>query len=366
MDDNKVHYIAVTGIIRNKEGKYLICKRSENEKAFPGKWCVPGGKLEKKDFIDKPKDTSDHWLDVFEKVLEREIFEETRLKIKNIGYVSNLAFIRPNGFSTVIISLFAEHESGDVLLDKEALVDYNWVDLTQVKDYDLIENIYEQMEKVDNFFKDKKNTPSQTENYSQERSEENSNFNIIEQIRFFVEEECKKPTSKYGYEPYLGHFIPVVKYSKILGEKFNADLEILEISAWLHDIGSIIHGRENHHITSSEIAEKKLIELNYPTQKIKQVKHCILAHRGSQDIPRETIEAQILADADSMSHFDNIIGPLKAAIVYEGLDQFQAGNSVRDKLIRSYNKISDDAKIIIKPKFEAAMLLLGDQNGICT
>ena len=65
----KAHYIAVTGIIRNSEGKYLICKRGPNEKAFPNKWCVPGGKLEKGDFVNQPKDTSDHWLNVFEKTL---------------------------------------------------------------------------------------------------------------------------------------------------------------------------------------------------------------------------------------------------------------------------------------------------------
>jgi len=57
---DKVHYIAVTGIIRNENGKYLICKRSSEEKAFPNKWCVPGGKMEIKDFVNRPKDTSDH------------------------------------------------------------------------------------------------------------------------------------------------------------------------------------------------------------------------------------------------------------------------------------------------------------------
>lgn len=355
MDDNKVHYIAVTGIIRNNYGKYLICKRSDNEKAFPGKWCVPGGKLEKNDFINNPKDTSDHWLNVFEKVLEREIMEETKLEIKNIGYVSNLAFIRPNGFSTVIISLFAEYKNGEVDLDKEALVDHVWVSLEEAKNYDLIENIYEQIEKVDNLFKEKIN----------KINVQNNNIDVVEKIRNYVEEECKKPTSKYGYEPFPGHFIPVVKYSKLLGQKMNADLEILEISAWLHDIGSIIHGRENHHITGADIAEKKLMELNYPFEKIEKVKQCILSHRGSQEILRESIEAQILADADSMSHFDNIVGPLKAALVYEGLDQFDASNSVKNKLLRSFNKLSPEAKEIIRPKFDAAMLLLGvNSNGI--
>jgi len=151
----KAHYISVTGIIKNSEGKYLICKRGPNEKAFPNKWCVPGGKLEKDDFINNPKDTSDHWLDVFEKTLQREILEETSLKIKNIGYVSNLAFVRPNGFSTLIISLYAEYAEGEVKLNQDELIDYKWVILKEAKNYDLIENIYEQIQKVDDFFNKK-------------------------------------------------------------------------------------------------------------------------------------------------------------------------------------------------------------------
>jgi len=143
---DRVHYVVVTGIIR-KGDRYLICKRSPEEKAFGGKWCVPGGKVETDDFTSRPKDTEDHWFDVLENVLCREIFEETGLRIDNIGHVSNLAFIRPNGYSTLILSMSADHLSGDVILNDE-LVDHAWVTLEEAKGYDLIENIYEQIEKV--------------------------------------------------------------------------------------------------------------------------------------------------------------------------------------------------------------------------
>ena len=144
----KTHYVSVTGIVR-KNGKYLICKRSEKEKAFPGKWCVPGGKIERADFVNSPKDTKDHWLNVFEMVLRKEVLEETGLEIKNIGYVSNLAFIRPNGYSTIIVSLYADHASGEVKLAADELSEHAWVTLEEAKGYDLIENIYEQIEAVD-------------------------------------------------------------------------------------------------------------------------------------------------------------------------------------------------------------------------
>ncbi len=149
---DKTHYVSVTGIVRNKDGKYLICKRSENEKAFPNKWCVPGGKVEHSDFAHLPKDTSSHWLDVLERVLKKEIREETGIEIKNIGYVSNLAFIRSNGYSTIIISLYAEHADGEVSLAEDELTEHAWVTLEEARNYDLIENIYEQIEKVDKMF----------------------------------------------------------------------------------------------------------------------------------------------------------------------------------------------------------------------
>ncbi|MBW2986973.1 NUDIX domain-containing protein [Candidatus Woesearchaeota archaeon] len=154
MVTEKVHYVSITGIVR-KNGKYLICKRSPKEKAFPNKWCVPGGKIEHSDFVNTQKDTADHWLDIFEKVLKKEIKEETNLEIKDIGYCSSLVFIRPNGYSTIIVSLFADYADGEIKLADDELTEYAWVTLDEAKKYDLIENIYEQLVRVDGLYKNK-------------------------------------------------------------------------------------------------------------------------------------------------------------------------------------------------------------------
>jgi len=182
---------------------------------------------------------------------------------------------------------------------------------------------------------------------------------LTEKIREFVEGECMKPTSKYGYEPYEFHFIPVVRYSVVLARELGADEEVVELAGWLHDIGSIIYGREEHHITSQEIAERKLREFGYPEDRIRKVCYCIASHRGSQGIPRESTEAQILADADSMAHFDDVGGLFKAAFVFEGKTQKDGTFSVLNKLKNSYQKLSPPARKIVQSKFEAAMLLFG-------
>lgn len=182
---------------------------------------------------------------------------------------------------------------------------------------------------------------------------------IIEIIKNYVEEECKKPTSNYGYEPFYNHFVPMVNYAQNLSLKLGGDKEIITVSAWLHDIGSIIYGRKDHHITGSKIAEEKLSELNYPTNKIEHIKKCIFNHRGSINNYRETIEEQIIAEADVLSCFDNIEGLFKAAFVYENLSQYDARVSVREKLDRKWNQLHfDESKELILPKYNAVMLLL--------
>ncbi len=184
-------------------------------------------------------------------------------------------------------------------------------------------------------------------------------MDIVEEIRTFVEHECKKPTSKYGYDPFPFHFVPTVKHAKVLADKLNADKEIILIAAWLHDIGSIIHGRKDHHITGANIAEQKLLDLGYPKEKIELVKKCIINHRGSRSDKRETIEEQIVAEADAMSNFDNIGGIFAAAYLFENLNQGEAKESARKKLENKWNQLTfDSSKELVRPKYEAMKLLL--------
>lgn len=153
MDEN-LHHVVVTGIVV-KNGKYLITKRSLNKKNFPGKWTVPGGNLELKDYSSRKKDTNAHWYNVLENVLKREIKEEVGLDVKNIGYITSMTFVKPDKTPTLIISLFVEYNSGDVVLNDES-IDYKWIDISEAKNYDLIEGIYEELVMLDRKLKGEK------------------------------------------------------------------------------------------------------------------------------------------------------------------------------------------------------------------
>ena len=145
---NLLHYLVVTGILVNEDGKYLITKRADWEKAFPSKWTVPGGKLEVLDYVLRKKDTSAHWYNVFEDLLKREVREEVGIGLKNVGYVTSMVYIRPDNIPCLIVSLYGEADSEKIILC-HALIEYAWVDLKEAKEYDLIEGIYEELEILD-------------------------------------------------------------------------------------------------------------------------------------------------------------------------------------------------------------------------
>lgn len=146
-----LHFVTVTGILV-KDGKYLIVKRALWEKAFPGKWIVPGGKLETKDYIHMKKDTSQHWYNVMEALLEREVMEEVGLKIKDIGYACSLSYMRSDNFPCLVVSLYATPLEGEVKLSS-ALTEYAWVTLEESKNYDLVEGMYDELVMLDTYLK---------------------------------------------------------------------------------------------------------------------------------------------------------------------------------------------------------------------
>src|SRR3989304_2318319 len=147
--DNLLQEIAITAIIV-KDEKYLITRRSLNKRRFPGKWTVPGGKLETKDYIDLPKETEHYWYNVLEKVLKREVKEETGLEIKNITYLTSLATIHEDGSPSLVISCLAEHDSGEIILQEEENDKHAWVSLEEAKNYDLLDGIYDELVMAEN------------------------------------------------------------------------------------------------------------------------------------------------------------------------------------------------------------------------
>ncbi len=149
MGNKYLHEVAITAIIVKNE-KYLITRRSLNKKRFPGMWTVPGGKLETDDYINLPKDTTNYWYNVLEKVLRREVKEEVGLEISNIVYVTSLATIHGDGNPSLVISCLADYQLGEVILKPDEADDFRWVTLKEAKNYQLIDGILDELVMAEN------------------------------------------------------------------------------------------------------------------------------------------------------------------------------------------------------------------------
>lgn len=151
MEQTKIFYVSVTGIVV-KGGKFLITKRNEKEKAFPGRWTVPGGKFQQTDYLSLKQNSGGLWYEVVESALKRELREEVSLEIANIRYLTSIAYVRPDDAHCLILSFFCDCLNGEVKLNS-ALTEFAWVTLDEAKQYDLIEGIYEELQLVANALK---------------------------------------------------------------------------------------------------------------------------------------------------------------------------------------------------------------------
>lgn len=150
-----LHEVVITAIVV-KDGKYLITRRSKNKKRFPGKWTVPGGKLETKDYTSLKKDTEHYWYNVLEKVLRREVKEEVGIDIENIVYVTSLATVHPDGNPSMVVSCKAAYKSGEVRLQQQENDTFSWVTLRQAEKHDLIDGIYDELVMAEALIKGKR------------------------------------------------------------------------------------------------------------------------------------------------------------------------------------------------------------------
>lgn len=151
--DKLFYFVANVVVFRESDGKCLILKRDEREKVHPGKYAVPGGKLEWKDLdIANPTRMNGDVIDFensVEDLLRREVQEEAGITIEpHLAYINSVSFIRPDEIPVVLVKFAAKYKSGDILLEQGAFTDHAWVDAEEIKHYNCIDGIADEVAKT--------------------------------------------------------------------------------------------------------------------------------------------------------------------------------------------------------------------------
>ena len=145
--DPRLHMVAATAIIE-KDGRYLIMKRSDRETAFPGYWTVPGGKLVRHEYESNPlTPNSEGWYNVIDNTVKREVKEEANLEVKNVNYLTDMVFVRPDNIPALVLSYYCTYSGGEVKLGKD-LVDFAWITPEEGGNYKIIPGILDEIKAV--------------------------------------------------------------------------------------------------------------------------------------------------------------------------------------------------------------------------
>ena len=125
MNLEKPYIISIYAILWNEKGEFLLLRRSQNSHSNPGKWDLPGGKLNHGELL--------------EEAVEREVGGETEISIipgNLAGYAifelpdkKVIAIIYNGGYVIANIKLSNEHmeyawKSLDIILEMDTLPPY--------------------------------------------------------------------------------------------------------------------------------------------------------------------------------------------------------------------------------------------------
>lgn len=139
----------------------------------------------------------------------------------------------------------------------------------------------------------------------------------------------------------ISHIKRVVKTAKALCAQEQAKLEVVLPAAYLHDCFTF---PKNHpgRAKSSQMAADKAISflksIEYPTSHLDEIHHAIVTHSYSANITPETLEAQIVQDADRLDSLGAIgiarclyVGQSFNAELYNHEDPFAEHRDLDDK-----------------------------------
>ncbi|MHA1936217.1 MAG: HD domain-containing protein [Candidatus Thorarchaeota archaeon] len=148
---------------------------------------------------------------------------------------------------------------------------------------------------------------------------------------------AESPLFDYRFD----HVENVVHIVKQLARDNNADINIVTIAGWLHDIAKPgMESKQDHGILSSEIALEVLRKEGVEEKVIEAVCDIIRKHVGlTLDEPLSPIEAQILWEADKLVKL-GIIGFIHSLVYYM---KFRPGISSNDlaKEFRDYIPLAE-------------------------
>ncbi len=140
-DTSKNLFQILVNVVVFRGDKVLISQRSWQEAHMPGRWTIPGGKVDHSD---------DEVFNVLQQTVRREVLEETGIEISDeMELVTNNSFVKESGQYVVAIVFKCQYKSGEAK-PLEDTVDCKWATIDEVKAIDFPPNVKEYILEANN------------------------------------------------------------------------------------------------------------------------------------------------------------------------------------------------------------------------
>ena len=129
----------MVAVVRNKDGRYLVLKRSEREIAYPEMYTFPGGKVENNQTV--------------EETLAEELRAEAGLIMKpGKLLLKDKSFTRQDSQTVKVFSYLCDVEDSSKVKISQDFTDYKWVSLKELRRLAHV-GIEEELRKAEEIFR---------------------------------------------------------------------------------------------------------------------------------------------------------------------------------------------------------------------
>lgn len=174
-------------------------------------------------------------------------------------------------------------------------------------------------------------------------------------VRQLVIEEAKNSPH---VDPWFltDHLFEVERLALSLCSRYpEADLQLVDLAVWFHDIERLRGNDNDHDILGADEAQRVLQELGFTDEEVSIVVEACKCNSCKKYLP-QSLEAQILATADALSHFFHDF--YKKALPYHirhSSSKEMALEIILQKIDRDFNEkiFFDEAKELARPIYES-------------
>jgi len=184
---------------------------------------------------------------------------------------------------------------------------------------------------------------------------------VVDAAREYILGECRSSRNAFGPAFFGEHLLIVREYALRLAAILDADAEIVELAAYLHDMAAIadISVIPKHHILGAGLARSFLQEHKYPSERIERVAQCVASHSAPVQMGKGSPEEVCVSNADAMSQIARPVYWLYYVFRVRQFEFEAARTWYRQRVDSNWNQLIQPARDMIEKEIRLATDLLG-------